>query len=138
MPLNTTGGNKAKGHKNTFIRSEHTPIAEEQQIYGKAIQMYGNRRFKVQLFNERLDERLAIIPGSMKGKRNWITTSSIVLLNIREYQQDKVDVLYVYTEQQTRELVQKKEFEEKMLRNKFEEKIDQDVVFDEDFNIDEL
>jgi len=141
MPLNTVGGKKAKGQKNTNFRMEYAPFAEEHQMYGKAIQMYGNRRFKVQLFNEKLDEKLAIIPGSMKGKRNWIKTSTIVLLGIREFQDNKVDVIYVYTEEQTKELVRRKEFSEKMLKNDEQDDID-DIDFDlegeDSFDIDML
>jgi len=129
MPLNTVGGKKTRGQKNSFF-VEHAPCAENDQSYGKAIQMYGNRRFKVQLFNEQKDEKLAIIPGSMKGKRNWITTSTVVLLNIREFQNNKVDVIYVYTEEQTKELIRKKEFSEQMLKNNNE--------YEQDFLIDDL
>jgi translation initiation factor 1A len=92
-----TGGKKGKRGKKAPIESmvNYAPKAEKGQLYAIATQMLGNRRLKVKGADGK--ERLAIIPGKFKGRRFWIGVGTLVLINERGYQEDKSDVIYIYS-----------------------------------------
>ena len=48
--------------------------------------------------------QLAIIPGKFKGRKNWITVGMLLLLNIRDFQDDRCDVIYIYNSRESKEL----------------------------------
>ena len=37
-----------------------------------------------------------MIPGKFKGRRSWVDPGMLVLLNIRDFQDAKADVVYIY------------------------------------------
>lgn len=105
------------------------PIADpkQDQMYGVATKMLGNRRFTVSCSDGK--ERLALIPGKFKGRRSWIDVNTYVLLNIRDYQDDKTDVIYIYNPGEVKKL---KKYDE--LATFFDEEKQDMVVFDHGFN----
>ena len=56
--------------------------------------MLGNNRVLLECQDKK--ERLGIIRGSMR-KKQWINLNNIVLYCKREYEDDKVDIIFVYT-----------------------------------------
>ena len=107
------------------------PYADEkkQQVYALATKMLGNRRLLVKCPGETGNiERMAIIPGKFKGRRNWITPGMVVMVNLRGYEDEKVDVIYVYNEDEQKYMRRKGEF---AMFEKDEEEFDQKIKFGE-------
>lgn len=105
MPKNTGRGGKGfrsgkKQHNNDPV-TRMLVLKEEGQDYAKVLKMLGNRRLSV-LCNDG-KTRLAIIPGSFKNKV-WINNDDFILISVRGYQDDKVDVIYKYTADEGRQL----------------------------------
>ena len=69
-------------------------VAESGQVYGKVEKMLGNNRMLVNCFDGKT--RIAIIRGIFK-KRVWISVDDIVLLSLRDFQDDKADVILKYS-----------------------------------------
>ena len=96
MPKNVKGGSKHKKQKNTNFDETITIILKEDdnQDYGHVIKMLGNNRVLLECEDQK--ERLGIIRGSMR-KKQWINLNNIVLYCKREYEDEKVDIIFVYT-----------------------------------------
>ena len=69
--------------------------------------MLGDCRIRVVCWDKK--ERLAIIRGKLK-KRCWINKSDLILVSLREYEDDKCDVIQKYDSEQVKALVKKGEF----------------------------
>tara|TARA_Y100000741_G_C18242379_1_gene554141 strand:+ start:398 stop:817 length:420 start_codon:yes stop_codon:yes gene_type:complete len=95
MPKNTKGGSKHKKQKNVNINNDENYILKDsdEQDYGKVIKLLGNCRVRL-LCNDKI-ERIGLIRGSMK-KKQWVNLDNIVLYSKREYENDKVDIIFVY------------------------------------------
>jgi initiation factor 1A len=95
MPKNLKGGNKHKKKKNHNINLNKEIILKDSdsQDYAKVIKLLGNCRVLL-LCNDK-KERLGIIRGNMR-KTKWINMENIVLYSKREYENDKVDIIFVY------------------------------------------
>ena len=108
--------NKGKGGKG-FRKSKHEnfnkrPMVyrDKNQAYSRVTKMLGNGRVIVECYIEnkkkeiRKHECLGIIRGSMR-KRVWINQEDIVLAEIREFQKDKVDIVYKYEPNEVKTLI---------------------------------
>lgn len=128
------GGKKTRRCKSsTTQRTIITPIAKtpDGQMYAKTIKLLGDKRILVLLSNGK--EIMAIIPGKLKGKNNWIHLNTFVLIQKRDFQKDKVDVVYVYSNNQVKYLQKIGELEE----FKIEETEEGEVAFTTEENSDE-
>ncbi len=103
MPKNKGAGGKKfrKSKKARELVSRQLVLKEKGQDYAKTIQLLGNSRLRVRCNDGK--ECLCIIPGSMR-KRQWIAKDDIILISIRGFQEDKVDVIYVYKPPEVRKL----------------------------------
>lgn len=63
--------------------------------------MLGNGRLEAQCFDGQ--SRLAIIRGKLR-KKVWISQGDIILLSLRDFQNDKADVILKYTSDEARRL----------------------------------
>lgn len=89
------GGKKGKRTKKGDVEENKlTPHAEKDQVYAIVEKMLGNRRMTVKCSDG--VKRMGIIPGKFKGRRSWIDAGMLILLNIRDFQDDKADVVYIY------------------------------------------
>tara|TARA_Y100000389_G_scaffold203960_1_gene254276 strand:+ start:373 stop:831 length:459 start_codon:yes stop_codon:yes gene_type:complete len=103
--------NQGKGGKNwkkSKKNSENTEkrqleFKEEQQEYALIVKMLGNSRCECLCSDGRT--RLGHIRGSMK-KRVWIVKDDIVLLSLRDFQDDKADIIHKYTHEEVKILRQ--------------------------------
>ena len=106
MPKNKRGG---KGHKKrTNQDNEHKReliFKEDGQEYAQAVRMLGNGRLEALCFDGKT--RLAIIRGKMR-KKIWIHAGDIILVGLRDFQDDKCDIIYKYDESQVLQLKSKK------------------------------
>ena len=103
---------KAKGGKNrrkckrSNFQSEtetHVEFKDIGQEYAKVLERKGGNVVTLKLTDER--EVLGIIRGRMKRKV-WIGSGDIVLVSLREFQTNKVDILSKYSDKHIRKLVQ--------------------------------
>lgn len=67
--------------------------------YAQVLKMLGNGRVEAQCFDG--TKRLAHIRGKMR-KKVWINQGDIVLLSLRDFQDDKADVIVKYTPDEVR------------------------------------
>jgi translation initiation factor 1A len=97
MPKNKIGGSGAKkaASKNTLQSARQIPFKEDLQDYGIVQNLLGNGRVKVLCLTDNT-ERLGTIRGSMY-KKVWINKDDLILVSLREYQDDKCDVIFKYT-----------------------------------------
>jgi len=97
MPKNKIGGSGAKkaASKNTFQSARQIPFKEDLQDYAIVQNLLGNGRLKVLCLTDN-NERLGTIRGSMY-KKVWINKDDLILVSLREYQDDKCDVIFKYT-----------------------------------------
>lgn len=98
------GGKKPK-HARTREANEKNELVlrEEGQEYAQAGRMLGNGRLEATCFDGKT--RLGHIRGKLL-KRVWITTGDIILVALRDFQDDKVDVIHKYSTDQARRLKQ--------------------------------
>ncbi len=96
--------------------------------------MLGNGRLEAQCFDG--EKRLAHIRGKMR-KKVWIGQGDIILLSLRDFQDEKADVILKYTADEARSLKQMGELPESAKINETDMfgPEDEDVSFD--FEIDE-
>lgn len=102
------GGKRVRrGKKNagqTITRSLTTK--DKNQEYVRVTGLLGDCRLNV--INIDGVERIAIIRGKMR-KRVWIKKDDILLVGLRGYQDDRVDVLHKYNSNESKQLVKKGE-----------------------------
>ena len=91
---------KKKGSKRPEVKRE-LAFKEDGQEYCQVVKMLGGARFTGKCFDG--TERLCIIRGSMSGRRKvWIKVDDIVLVGLREWQDDKCDVILKYTKEEVK------------------------------------
>lgn len=103
----TRGVQKSNKINAMASKNREIPYAEPGvSEYAWVIKMLGNGRATVKSANG--EERLGIIRGSMR-KRDWISTGNVVLVSLREFQGDKVDIVFKYSDAEVRLLRRYKE-----------------------------
>ncbi len=101
--------NKGKGGKN-FKKAKNYETVDKRQIiyktegqeYALITKMLGNGRCECKCYDGRT--RLGHIRGKMH-KRVWICIGDTVLVSLREYQDDKADIIHKYTSEETKTLI---------------------------------
>lgn len=130
--------NSKKYSKNVSEEKTNTVYKTDQEEYGLVTKKLGNGRFlvKLQLKKQEVIGRLC---GRMKRGRNkrsnWVDEGSVVLVGIRDYQEDKVDIVHVYNSSEVRDLKKSGEYIEEsgiQFKIKEESKEEDDCVFDFD------
>jgi translation initiation factor 1A len=124
MPKNKgKGGKNRKRGKNEGDTDDKRELVykEDGQEYAQVIRMLGNGRLEAQCIDGK--KRLCHIRGKMR-KKVWVATGDVVLLGLRDYQDDKADVIMKYTADEARVLKQYGELPENIRIN------DTDVMFE--------
>ena len=102
MPKNKKGGKSFKRQKSKRDDvNKQLEFKEHGQEYGQVIKMLGNGRLRVLCFDNK--ERLGIIRGKMR-KRVWIETGDVILVGLRDFQDEKADVIGKYSSDEARQL----------------------------------
>ena len=114
------------------IRQLPELINEEGQEYAKVTTLLGNRRVTLDCMDGK--KRLGRIRGNMKKKRIFINKDDYVLVGLRDFQDEKADVLDKYTEQEIKKLIKAGEICEGK-NNEQEEDIGVDF---EEVNLDDI
>ncbi len=115
MVKNTTGGkkmkNKARKNLNMVKTLKYEDLqATDEQDYFIITSVCGGGRYKGILYkdfkNNNSTERLAITSGRIKRFAR-IKQSCMVLVSIRDFQEDKVDIVHVYAADEIKLLINK-------------------------------
>lgn len=108
----------------------------EGTVYGQVTKILGDCNFRVFCFDS--TERMCHLRGALsknKSKQNRIEIDTVVLVGLRDFQNEKGDIIYVYSKEQVSQLKNMKEIPSKISsENSYE--IDQDeedsgFIFDE-------
>lgn len=96
------GGKNRKKAKNLGVEEKRELVfKEEGQEYGQVLRMLGNGRVEAFCFDG--VKRMCTIRGSMKN-RVWINNGDIVLIGLRDFGDDKADVILKYYDEEAKEL----------------------------------
>ena len=129
MP-NKKGGKKYKSQKKKFVNGpRNTILKEDQQSYGLVTDVLGNCRFRCVLDNG--NKVLAILAGRLRKRRVWIKKSDLVLVGLRDFESDKVDIIAKYDNTEHEYLKNTETCLDILLRDIKTEIDDGDVEFDE-------
>jgi initiation factor 1A len=98
--------NKKGGKKSRRTKHIHDDIAidykTDGQEYGQVIKLLGNNRLQVYCFDG--TNRMCNIRGKMR-KRIFINKDDIVLVSLRDFQDEKGDIIHKYCEEHKRTLI---------------------------------
>ncbi|GAA5900880.1 translation initiation complex factor eIF1A [Sporobolomyces salmoneus] len=95
------GKNRRRGKNENDGDKRELVFKEEGQEYAQVLKMLGNGRVEAMCFDG--EKRLAHIRGKMR-KKVWINQGDIILLSLRDFQDDKADVIQKYTADEARNL----------------------------------
>ena len=143
MPKNKGKGgkNRRRGKNENEGMKRELVFKEDGQEYAQVIKMLGNGRLEALCFDG--VKRLCHIRGKLR-KKVWINQSDIILLGLRDYQDQKADVILKYTPDEARSLKAYGEIPESAKINDAEMGDDDDdiITFDdfegEDDEIDDI
>jgi translation initiation factor 1A len=96
MPKNKIGGSGAKKAKNIVLTSRELVFREDDQDYAIISTVLGGGRMKVTCINAggKQIERIGTIRGNMR-KKVWINKDDFVLVSLRDYQDDRCDIILI-------------------------------------------
>ncbi|CEP08429.1 hypothetical protein [Parasitella parasitica] len=131
------GKSRRRGKNETENDKRELVFKEEGQEYAQVLKMLGNGRVEAQCFDG--VKRLALIRGKLR-KKVWINQGDIVLLSLREFQDEKADVIQRYNPDEARQLKSYGELPDNAKINETDNNLggeeDDEVEFD--FDIDDI
>eukprot|EP01026_Neomeris_dumetosa_P008934 TRINITY_DN1292_c0_g1_i1.p3 TRINITY_DN1292_c0_g1~~TRINITY_DN1292_c0_g1_i1.p3 ORF type:complete len:142 (+),score=28.98 TRINITY_DN1292_c0_g1_i1:104-529(+) len=136
MPKNKgKGGKNRRRGKNDTLDKRELIFKEDGQEYAQVLRMLGNGRLEAQCIDG--VKRLCHIRGKMR-KKVWVNTGDIILLGLRDYQDEKADVILKYLADEARSLKQLGELPENIRVNDADVG-DEDGLFEgDDFDFDDV
>ena len=131
-----------KGKGKNFQNNEadrELELKEHLEEYAKVSSLKGDR--KVDLFLPDSSMVMGCIRGNMRKRRkSSVKVDDVVLVSVREFQKDKVDIIHVYNEKEVRKLIQYGEIPDKFGRSfttfNEETNVDIGIDFEEEEEID--
>lgn len=102
------GKNRRRGKNDTETKRELT-FKEDGQEYAQVIRMLGNGRLEAHCFDG--VRRMCHIRGKMR-KKVWINVDDIILVGLRDFQDERADVILKYSPDEVRSLKAYKELPE--------------------------
>ncbi|KAI8599600.1 eukaryotic translation initiation factor 1A, X-chromosomal, partial [Dissophora ornata] len=128
------GGKNRRRGKNENEGEKRELVFKEDE-YAQVLKMLGNGRVEAQCFDG--EKRLAHIRGKMR-KKVWINQGDIILISLRDFQDDKADVILKYNTEEARNLKAYGELPESAKINETETFQGSDEELDVEFDIDEI
>jgi len=95
------GGKRTRRSKNDDDVKRELLVKEDGQEYAQVLKMLGNGRLDAFCFDGKT--RQCHIRGKMR-KKVWINKGDIILLGLRDYQDNKADVIAKYKPDEIRQL----------------------------------
>jgi len=118
MGRNIKGGSKHKKYarnRNAVVRNKLSDLKKtDNQEYAFVKDVLGNCRFRLMCWDKK--ERLGILRGKMK-KRQWVQRGELVLASLREFQDDKCEIIQKYTGDQAKVLLKHNLISEAFLKD---------------------
>merc|ERR1739838_982587 len=113
---------------------------DEGQEYAQVTKMLGNGRLEALCFSDSV-KRLCHIRGKMR-KKVWVNQGDIVLVSLRDFQDEKGDIIVKYTSDEARNLKTYGELPDNVRVNETDmmegELSDDGVQFDAEVNLDDV
>jgi len=123
------GKNRRKGKSMTAFYKRDLRVKEEYEDYAVVEKMLGDERTLCTTFDG--VQRVCHIRGKFR-KRVWINTGDVVLISLREFQQDKADIVYKYTSDEIRLLKDQNEIPpDEEQKDDAEEDVQQDLFVED-------
>jgi len=133
------GGKNRRRGKNNNDEKRELIFKEDGQEYAQVLRMLGNGRLEAQCIDG--VKRLCHIRGKMR-KKVWVSTGDVILLGLRDFQDEKADVILKYLPEEARSLKQYGELPADIRVNEtenFAEEDENDEYFDfDDVAVDEI
>lgn len=95
------GKNRRRGKNVSEQEKRELVFKEDGQEYAQVMKMLGNGRLEAKCFDG--ETRLAHIRGKLR-KKVWILQGDIILLGLRDFQDEKADVILKYNAEEARNL----------------------------------
>ena len=114
----------AKSRKNGSTRKPSESVkgeillksdVDEDVVYGQTTRILGDCNFMVMCYSDGKERLCHLRKAVKKGEK--VTIDTIVLVGLRDYQDEKGDIVYVYKKEHANELRQKKEIPSKVSSN---------------------
>ena len=131
MPRGRGRGGKRHKKKGGFGGKRELVYAEDGQEYGQILKLLGSGRMSCLCFDG--IERLVKVRGKFK-RRVWVNVNDIVLVNVREFEETKGDIVHVYYYDEAKQLKQQGELPKdlKIEKSKTNDEGALDIQFEED------
>ena len=131
MPRGRGRGGKRNKKKGGFGGKRELVYAEDGQEYGQIQKLLGSGRMSCLCFDG--IERLVKVRGKFK-RRVWVNVNDIVLVNVREFEETKGDIVHVYYYDEAKQLKQQGELPKdlKIEKSKTNDEGALDIQFEED------
>ncbi|KAI9467913.1 eukaryotic translation initiation factor 1A [Coemansia mojavensis] len=133
------GGKAFKKGKSNKAGPEKRELVfkDEEQEYAVVTKILGNGRMEVQCFDKENKKRLGHIRGALR-KKVWIGLGEYILVSLREFQDDKCDILLKYTDEEVKNLRKAGQLPEKTSNVDNMEEDDDLVKFDKDEEVSDM
>lgn len=113
------GGKKGKKAKKQVEEFERPLLLkEENQEYCQVTKLLGNSRTEGQCFDGKI--RLCKIRGTLKKKKCWVKNGDVVIVALRDFEDAKCDIIYVYQKKEVKKLIKAGEIPENVKINDLE------------------
>lgn len=132
MTKNTIGGKGHKKAKKQNVDLKNIPVKNENDgtDYGIVKSILGNGRMIVLCLSDK-KERLGHIRGSIY-KKTWIGKDDVILISIRDFQNEKCDVLFKYSSDEVKYLIKNGQINSNYNRDENDQEDENDCIFVED------
>ena len=130
MVINKKGGKKGKKGKKPVEQVERKLLFKEEfQEYCQVTKLLGHCRVEGNCFDGKT--RQCNIRGSMR-KKTWIKVGDVVLVSLREFEDNKCDIIYLYQTKEVKKLVKMGELPEDIKINEMDisEETKEDIGID--------
>ena len=128
------GKNRRRGKNDSEATKRELTFKEDGQEYAQVTRMLGNGRLEAFCFDG--VNRLCHIRGKLR-KRVWIGVGDIILLGLREFQDQKADIILKYDGDEARSLKAYGELPETVQINAGTEMLVGEEFGDDNFDFDE-
>lgn len=95
------GKNRRRGKNNNYGQKRELIYKEEGQEYAQITKMLGNGRLEVSCFDG--NKRMGHIRGKLR-KKVWMGQGDIILVSLRDFQDDQCDVVHKFNSDEARTL----------------------------------
>tara|TARA_B110000977_G_scaffold12429_1_gene15847 strand:- start:3111 stop:3584 length:474 start_codon:yes stop_codon:yes gene_type:complete len=104
------GGKKTKGKSRKTFRMKELSIKDLKKVdgqeYAHVLSVFGDGRFELMCYDKK--KRLGILRGSLR-RTSRINKGALVLISIREFQDNKCDIIACYSQTDSDKLIKERE-----------------------------